>query len=54
VFVPTQLVNFALVPPHLRFVFVGVVSLFWSARSLLPPVPRGLILTCSLRRQIRI
>ena len=30
VFFPTQVVNFALVPPHLRFVFVGVVGLFWS------------------------
>ncbi|KAI0659438.1 hypothetical protein C8Q70DRAFT_1053806 [Cubamyces menziesii] len=31
VFVPTQVINFALVPPHLRFVTVGVVSLFWNA-----------------------
>ncbi|KAI0350479.1 hypothetical protein OH77DRAFT_1439833 [Trametes cingulata] len=31
VFIPTQVVNFALVPPHLRFVTVGVVSLFWNA-----------------------
>ena len=30
VFVPTQLINFSLVPPHLRMVTVGVVSLFWS------------------------
>ena len=30
VYIPTQVINFALVPPHLRFVFVGVVSLFWS------------------------
>lgn len=30
VFVPTQLVNFTLVPPHLRMVTVGVVSLFWN------------------------
>ena len=30
VFVPTQLINFALVPPHLRFLVVSVVSLFWS------------------------
>jgi len=30
VFVPTQLINFALVPPHLRFVVVSVVSLFWN------------------------
>ncbi|KAI9058598.1 hypothetical protein FKP32DRAFT_1635344, partial [Trametes sanguinea] len=28
VFIPTQIVNFAVVPPHLRFVTVGVVSLF--------------------------
>jgi len=30
VFVPTQIVNFALVPGHLRFVFMGTVSLFWN------------------------
>ena len=30
VYIPTQVINFAIVPPHLRFVFVGVVSLFWS------------------------
>ncbi|KAH8107168.1 hypothetical protein BXZ70DRAFT_916685 [Cristinia sonorae] len=30
VFVPAQIINFALVPNHLRFVFVGVVSLFWN------------------------
>ncbi|OBZ74456.1 Protein SYM1 [Grifola frondosa] len=30
VFVPTQIVNFGFVPPHLRFVTVGVVSLFWN------------------------
>ncbi|CAK5265920.1 unnamed protein product [Mycena citricolor] len=30
VFVPTQIINFWLVPAHLRFLFVGVVSLFWN------------------------
>lgn len=30
VFIPAQLVNFAFVPPHLRFPFVGVISLFWN------------------------
>ena len=30
VFIPTQLINFTLVPPHLRMVTVGVVSLFWN------------------------
>ncbi|KAI0344924.1 hypothetical protein BDW22DRAFT_1353736 [Trametopsis cervina] len=30
VFIPTQLVNFAIVPPHLRVLVVGVVSLFWN------------------------
>jgi len=30
VYIPTQVINFAVVPPHLRFVFVGVVSLFWN------------------------
>ncbi|KAL4062823.1 hypothetical protein V8B97DRAFT_1905126 [Scleroderma yunnanense] len=30
VFIPTQIVNFALVPHHLRFVVVSVVSSFWS------------------------
>ncbi|KAG6333979.1 hypothetical protein ID866_5115, partial [Astraeus odoratus] len=30
VFIPTQVINFALVPHHLRFVVVSVVSLFWN------------------------
>ncbi|KAI0797826.1 hypothetical protein C8Q75DRAFT_20818 [Abortiporus biennis] len=30
VFIPTQLINFSIVPPHFRFVVVGVVSLFWN------------------------
>ncbi|ETW78424.1 hypothetical protein HETIRDRAFT_242470, partial [Heterobasidion irregulare TC 32-1] len=30
VFAPAQVLNFALVPPQFRFVFVGVVSLFWN------------------------
>ncbi|KAF9469472.1 hypothetical protein BDZ94DRAFT_1206021 [Collybia nuda] len=30
VFLPTQIINFALVPHHLRFVVVSVVSLFWN------------------------
>lgn len=30
VFVPTQILNFAVIPTHLRFVVVSVVSLFWS------------------------
>lgn len=30
VFIPTQIINFGLVPHHLRFVVVSVVSLFWS------------------------
>ncbi|KAI0318292.1 hypothetical protein OF83DRAFT_1171226 [Amylostereum chailletii] len=30
VFGPAQLVNFAVVPPQLRFVFIGVISLFWN------------------------
>ncbi|TCD65404.1 Protein required for ethanol metabolism [Steccherinum ochraceum] len=30
VFIPAQAINFTFVPPHLRFVFVGVVSLFWN------------------------
>lgn len=30
VFIPTQIINFAVVPHHLRFVVVGVVSLFWN------------------------
>ena len=30
VFIPTQLINFAIVPHHLRVLTVGVVSLFWS------------------------
>jgi protein Mpv17 len=31
VFVPAQLVNFALVPPHLQFAAVGAVRVLWSA-----------------------
>ena len=30
VFIPTQVINFAFVPHHLRVLTVGVVSLFWS------------------------
>ncbi|KAF7796062.1 hypothetical protein EIP86_007233 [Pleurotus ostreatoroseus] len=30
VFIPTQLVNFSIVPPHMRVLVVGVVSLFWN------------------------
>ncbi|KAG6907927.1 hypothetical protein DXG01_006857 [Tephrocybe rancida] len=30
VFLPTQIINFAIVPRHLRFVVVSVVSLFWN------------------------
>lgn len=33
VFVPTQIINFAFVPHHLRVLTIGVVSLFWSASS---------------------
>ncbi|OCB89511.1 hypothetical protein A7U60_g3306 [Sanghuangporus baumii] len=34
VFIPTQVINFSVVPAHMRFVFVGVVSLFWSHQLL--------------------
>ncbi|KAF9652708.1 hypothetical protein BDM02DRAFT_3183395 [Thelephora ganbajun] len=30
VYIPTQVINFTVIPSHLRFVFVGVVSLFWN------------------------
>ncbi|KAJ8521984.1 hypothetical protein ONZ45_g1410 [Pleurotus djamor] len=30
VFLPTQIINFAIVPPHLRFFVVSVVGLFWN------------------------
>ncbi|KAF8328746.1 hypothetical protein F5887DRAFT_134622 [Amanita rubescens] len=30
VFIPTQIINFALVPHHLRFPVVSVVGLFWN------------------------
>ncbi|THG97409.1 hypothetical protein EW026_g4577 [Hermanssonia centrifuga] len=30
VFGPTQILNFALVPHHMRVVVVGTVSLFWN------------------------
>ncbi|EDR02616.1 uncharacterized protein LACBIDRAFT_308281 [Laccaria bicolor S238N-H82] len=32
VYIPTQLINFSIVPPHLRFFTVSVVSWFWSKR----------------------
>jgi protein Mpv17 len=35
VFTPTQIINFMLVPPQFRFVFMGVVSLVWSTFSAL-------------------
>ncbi|KAF8591067.1 hypothetical protein K439DRAFT_1327986 [Ramaria rubella] len=31
VFLPTQIINFAIVPAHFRFGVVGVVSLFWNS-----------------------
>ncbi|KAH9931351.1 uncharacterized protein B0H18DRAFT_991349 [Fomitopsis serialis] len=31
VFVPTQIFNFALVPPQYRFFTIGTVALFWNA-----------------------
>jgi len=30
VFIPTQIINFAFIPHHLRFVTVSIVSLFWN------------------------
>jgi len=30
VYTPTQIINFALIPPQFRFVFVSVVSLGWN------------------------
>jgi len=30
VFIPVQIINFSIVPIHLRFLFVSVVSLFWN------------------------
>lgn len=30
VFIPTQIVNFVLVPQHLRFMTISVVSLVWG------------------------
>jgi len=30
VFTPTQIINFALIPPQFRFIFVGAVSLVWN------------------------
>lgn len=39
VFVPTQIINFWFVPPHLRFLVVSVVSLFWSKSPELPMFP---------------
>ncbi|KAK7450125.1 Protein required for ethanol metabolism [Stygiomarasmius scandens] len=30
VFIPVQAINFSIVPPHLRFVVVSVVNLFWN------------------------
>ena len=33
VYIPTQFVKFLSVPPHLRFFFVSIVSVFWSEFS---------------------
>jgi hypothetical protein len=33
VYTPTQIINFTLVPPQFRFVFVSLVSLVWSMSS---------------------
>jgi len=30
VYTPTQIINFALIPPQFRFIFVGAVSLVWN------------------------
>jgi len=35
VYTPAQIINFALVPPQFRFVFISTVSLFWSVYSCL-------------------
>lgn len=35
VYIPTQIINFAIVPPQFRYVFVSVVSLVWST-SIVP------------------
>ena len=47
VFIPTQIVNFAVVPTHLRFVTIGIVSLFWSASL-------SRLVSPSVRRQLTI
>ena len=33
VYTPTQIINFTLVPPQFRFMFVSLVSLVWSMSS---------------------
>jgi len=40
VYIPTQIVNFAFTPPHLRLVVVSVVSLFWSKYWTIPSLLR--------------
>lgn len=35
VYVPTQIINFMVVPPQFRFVFVSAISLVWSTFSVL-------------------
>jgi hypothetical protein len=35
VFTPSQIINFMLVPPQFRFVFIGLVNLIWSTFSAL-------------------
>ncbi|KAI0758688.1 hypothetical protein C8Q74DRAFT_1388179 [Fomes fomentarius] len=45
VFIQTQIVNFALVPHHLRFVTIGVVSLFWTSHPLRPPAKCNVLTT---------
>ncbi|KAI0810770.1 hypothetical protein BC629DRAFT_1589528 [Irpex lacteus] len=39
VFIPTQIINFAFVPHHLRVLVVGVVSLFWTNAESKEPAP---------------
>ena len=50
--VPTQLINYGLVPPHARVIFVNVFNLFWNvflshfnASSSRPDLPTGAVTT---------
>ncbi|GLB38070.1 putative peroxisomal membrane protein PXMP2 4 family protein [Lyophyllum shimeji] len=53
VFLPTQIINFALVPHHLRFVVVSVVSLFWNTYLSAVNAQQQKLEAAALRTEVR-